>query len=254
MTRPSLLDLENHADFIKRHIGPTVKQQAEMAQAVGYESLDALIDDTVPAAIRLQAPMALPGAQTEQAVITRLKAIAAKNVVNRSFIGTGYHDTYTPAVIQRNVLENPGWYTAYTPYQPEISQGRLEALLTYQQMVMDLTGMELANASMLDEGTAAAEAMTLLQRVNKKNPPSRYRFRGVRKNGETIYLEVDAREMEEEGKIAGTRAYLWDITKRVKVEESIKKHKAMLDGMKTVETALQTPKKPKKGRKKKGKK
>ena len=169
MTRPSLLDLENHADFIKRHIGPSVKQQAEMAQAIGYESLDALIDDTVPEAIRLQAPMDLPGAQTEQAVIARLKAIAAKNVVNRSFIGTGYHDTYTPAVIQRNVLENPGWYTAYTPYQPEISQGRLEALLTYQQMVMDLTGMELANASMLDEGTAAAEAMTLMQRVNKKN-------------------------------------------------------------------------------------
>jgi len=169
MTRPSLCDLENHADFIKRHIGPTVKQQAEMAQAIGYDSLDELIDDTVPDAIRLKAPMDLPGAKTEQAVIARLRAIAAKNVVNRSFIGTGYHDTYTPAVIQRNVLENPGWYTAYTPYQPEISQGRLEALLTYQQMVMDLTGMELANASMLDEGTAAAEAMTLLQRVNKKN-------------------------------------------------------------------------------------
>ena len=169
MSRPSLFDLENHSDFIQRHIGPTVKQQQEMAQVLGYDTLDALIDDTVPAAIRRQAPMNLPEAQTEQAVIAKLKSLAQQNVVNKSYIGTGYHDTFTPAVIQRNVLENPGWYTAYTPYQPEISQGRLEALLSYQQMVMDLTGMELANASMLDEGTAAAEAMTLLQRVNKKN-------------------------------------------------------------------------------------
>ena len=113
--------------------------------------------------------MDLPGAQTEQAVIARLRELAEQNIVNKSFIGTGYHDTYTPPVIQRNVLENPGWYTAYTPYQPEISQGRLEALLTFQQMILDLTGMDLANASMLDEGTAAAEAMTLLHRVNKKN-------------------------------------------------------------------------------------
>ncbi|MEH6585682.1 MAG: aminomethyl-transferring glycine dehydrogenase [Halioglobus sp.] len=169
MSRPSLLDLENHSDFIQRHIGPTVKQQQEMAQVLGYNSLDALIDDTVPAAIRRQAPMDLPGAQTEQAVIEKLKSLAQQNIVNKSYIGTGYHDTFTPAVIQRNVLENPGWYTAYTPYQPEISQGRLEALLSFQQMIMDLTGMELANGSMLDEGTAAAEAMTLLQRVNKKN-------------------------------------------------------------------------------------
>jgi glycine cleavage system P protein (glycine dehydrogenase) len=169
MSRPSLFELENHSDFIQRHIGPTVKQQREMAQALGYASLDALIDDTVPASIRRTAPMDLPGAQTEQAVIDKLQSLARQNVVNKSFIGTGYYDTYTPAVIQRNVLENPGWYTAYTPYQPEISQGRLEALLTYQQMIMDLTGMDLANGSMLDEGTAAAEAMTLLHRVNKKN-------------------------------------------------------------------------------------
>ncbi|TXS91939.1 aminomethyl-transferring glycine dehydrogenase [Parahaliea maris] len=169
MSRPSLVELENHQDFIQRHIGPTVKQQQAMAEALGYQSLDALIDDTVPAAIRRQQPMDLPGAQTEQDVIRKLRELADQNQVFKSFIGTGYHNTYTPAVIQRNVLENPGWYTAYTPYQPEISQGRLEALLTFQQMVMDLTGMELANASMLDEGTAAAEAMTLLQRVNKKN-------------------------------------------------------------------------------------
>jgi len=169
MSRPSLHDLENHADFIQRHIGPSVKQQAEMARAMGYESLDALIDDTVPAGIRRGDDMDLPGAQSEQAVVRRLRELAGQNIINRSFIGMGYHDTWTPAVIQRNVLENPGWYTAYTPYQPEISQGRLEALLTFQQMIMDLTGMDLANASLLDEGTAAAEAMTMLHRVNKKN-------------------------------------------------------------------------------------
>ncbi len=169
MSRESLFELEHHQEFIQRHIGPSKQQQQDMAQAVGYDSLDALIDATVPAAIRRTEPMDLPGAQTEQAVIARLRELAAMNVVNESYIGTGYSNTYTPPVIQRNVLENPGWYTAYTPYQPEISQGRLEALLTYQQMVMDLTGMDLANASMLDEGTAAAEAMTLMQRVNKKN-------------------------------------------------------------------------------------
>ena len=174
MSRPSLFDLENHSDFIQRHIGPTARQQTEMAQAIGYNSLDALIDDTVPVAIRRKQPMDLPGAQTEQAVIARLRKLAGQNIVNTSYIGCGYHDTYTPPVIQRNVLENPGWYTAYTPYQPEISQGRLEALLTFQQVILDLTGMDLANASMLDEATAAAEAMTLLQRVNKKNRSNRF--------------------------------------------------------------------------------
>ncbi|MDG1944920.1 MAG: aminomethyl-transferring glycine dehydrogenase [Halioglobus sp.] len=169
MSRPSLFDLENHSDFIQRHIAPTAKQQSEMAQTLGYDSMDALIDDTVPATIRSEQPLQISGAKTEQEVVARLREFASLNTVNRSFIGTGYHDTITPPVIQRNVLENPGWYTAYTPYQPEISQGRLEALLTFQQMILDLTGMDLANASMLDESTAAAEAMTLLQRVNKKN-------------------------------------------------------------------------------------
>jgi glycine dehydrogenase len=172
MTRLSLSELEHSQEFVGRHIGPTPAQQAEMARLLGFDSLDALIDATVPARIRNQAPMDLAAPQTEQAVLARLRAIAGKNRVLKSYIGTGYHDTYTPAVIQRNVLENPGWYTAYTPYQPEISQGRLEALLTFQQAIMDLTGMELANASMLDEGTAAAEAMTLMQRVNKKNRSS----------------------------------------------------------------------------------
>lgn len=169
MSHASLSDLENHQDFIQRHIGPTPKQQTTMAKALGYDSLEDLIEDTVPSAIRLEQPMNLPGAQSEQAVISKLRRLAQKNILNKSFIGTGYYDTYTPTVIQRNVLENPGWYTSYTPYQPEISQGRLEALLTFQQMILDLTGMELANASMLDEATAAAESMTLLQRVNKRN-------------------------------------------------------------------------------------
>ncbi|MEH6610339.1 MAG: aminomethyl-transferring glycine dehydrogenase [Halioglobus sp.] len=169
MTRESLFELEHHQEFIQRHIGPSEQQQQDMAQILGYNSLDALIDATVPAAIRSSTPMDLPGPETEQSVIARLRKLAELNIVNTSYIGTGYSNTYTPPVIQRNVLENPGWYTAYTPYQPEIAQGRLEALLTYQQMIMDLTGMELANASMLDEGTAAAEAMTLMQRVNKKN-------------------------------------------------------------------------------------
>src|SRR5210317_1698086 len=169
MSRPSLFELENHSDFIQRHMGPAVKQQTEMAQALGYDNLDALIDATVPSAIRREQPMDLPDAQSEQAVISRLRQLAEQNIVNKSFIGTGYHATYTPPVIQRNVLENPGWYTAYTPYQPEISQGRLEALLTYQQVIMDMTCMPLANASMLDEASAAAEAMTLLNRVNKKS-------------------------------------------------------------------------------------
>ena len=135
MTSQSLFDLENHAEFIQRHIGPTTEQQSDMARALGYENLDALIDQTVPAAIRLKQPMDLPDARSERAVLEKLRALAARNVVNKSFIGAGYHDTWTPAVIQRNVLENPGWYTAYTPYQPEISQGRLEVLLTFQQMV-----------------------------------------------------------------------------------------------------------------------
>ena len=140
-----------------------------MARLLGYETVDALIDTAVPEAIRESEPLNLDGPQREVDVLARLRAMASQNEIYRSHIGMGYYNCWTPAVIQRNVLENPGWYTAYTPYQAEISQGRLEALLTYQQMVMDLTGMELANASMLDEATAAAEAMTLLQRVNRKS-------------------------------------------------------------------------------------
>jgi glycine dehydrogenase len=147
--------------FAQRHIGVNEQQITEMLQILGVDSLDALIEQTVPAAIRLHKPLQLPAAQSEAAALARLKAIAKQNQVYRSFIGRGYSNCITPAVILRNVLENPGWYTAYTPYQAEIAQGRLEALLNYQTMVVDLTGLEIANSSLLDEGTAAAEAMSM---------------------------------------------------------------------------------------------
>jgi len=160
--------------FAGRHIGPTPEQQQEMVSCMGFDSLNTLIDATVPEAIRQRNGLALPTALSEAEAIAKLRLYADQNVLKRSLIGMGYYDTLTPTVIQRNVLENPGWYTAYTPYQPEISQGRLEVLLTYQQVVMDLTGMDLANASLLDEATAAAEAMTLLQRVNKRCRSQRF--------------------------------------------------------------------------------
>ncbi|MFT3930297.1 MAG: aminomethyl-transferring glycine dehydrogenase [Spongiibacteraceae bacterium] len=166
LPKNSLLSTES---FAPRHIGPSSAQLTEMLKAVGATSLQQLMESTVPDAILRRDTMDLPAALSEQQALAKLRAIAAQNKVFRSHIGMGYYDTFTPTVILRNVLENPGWYTAYTPYQPEISQGRLEALLTYQQVVLDLTGMELANASLLDEGTAAAEAMTLVQRVNKKS-------------------------------------------------------------------------------------
>src|SRR5580704_15063336 len=147
--------------FVHRHIGPDDADLAEMLRAVHASSLDELIEDTVPNSIRLRRPLDLPPAKTEHELLEAAHEIAGKNEVWRSFIGMGYSDCVTPPVILRNVLENPGWYTQYTPYQAEISQGRLEALLNFQTMVMDLTGFEIANASLLDEGTAAAEAMTM---------------------------------------------------------------------------------------------
>ncbi|MCA9840270.1 MAG: hypothetical protein KC422_25390, partial [Trueperaceae bacterium] len=151
----------NLSDFVPRHIGPSDAEQQEMLAALQLSSLDDLVEQTVPASILLTEDLALPAGKAEHEVLAELKAIAAKNKINKSFIGMGYYNTHLPAVIKRNVLENPGWYTAYTPYQAEIAQGRLEALLNYQQMIIDLTGMEIANASLLDEATAAAEAMTL---------------------------------------------------------------------------------------------
>src|SRR5450631_3264499 len=161
----TLRDLE--APFSDRHIGPGADEQAAMLDALGLASLDELADRTVPASIRDRDPLDLPAAGDETVVLDELRTLADRNTVLVSLLGGGYADTITPPVILRNVLENPAWYTAYTPYQPEISQGRLEALLNFQTMVCDLTGFAVANASMLDEATAAAEAMTLCQRVGK---------------------------------------------------------------------------------------
>lgn len=162
----SLTELENHGGFIERHIGPSEAEIAAMLTTIGAASLDDLVAQTVPASILLDHPIDLPAPRAEHEALAELKAMASQNRLSRSFIGMGYADTLTPAVILRNVLENPGWYTAYTPYQAEIAQGRLEALLNYQQVIIDLTGLPLANASLLDEATAAAEAMAMARRVS----------------------------------------------------------------------------------------
>jgi glycine dehydrogenase len=159
--------LSHPPDFPRRHIGPNPDESRQMLDLLGHPSLDALIDKAVPSQIRLNRPLSLPAAKSEYEVLASLKEIAAQNQVYRSFIGMGYHDCITPPVIQRNILENPGWYTQYTPYQAEISQGRLEALLNFQTMVIDLTGLEVANASLLDEATAAAEAMTMCHGIKE---------------------------------------------------------------------------------------
>lgn len=153
--------------FVNRHVDPTPDEIDQMLKALGFSSLDALIDETVPSSIRLQKDLNLPAAKSEHEALKQLKSIAQQNQVFRSLIGMGYYDCITPAAIQRNILENPGWYTAYTPYQPEIAQGRLEALLNFQTMISDLTGLEIANASLLDEATAAAEAMSMSLGVSK---------------------------------------------------------------------------------------
>ncbi|WP_461481404.1 aminomethyl-transferring glycine dehydrogenase [Porticoccus sp.] len=163
----SLAELTHSNEFIHRHIGPSAEDQQVMLTALGYHSMGAFIDAVVPGSIRSGQPLALAESCSEQQALAELKAIAAENRVMKSFIGQGYYNCFTPNVILRNVLENPAWYTAYTPYQPEISQGRLEALLNFQTMITDLTGMDLASASLLDEGTAAAEAMTLCMRMAK---------------------------------------------------------------------------------------
>jgi glycine dehydrogenase len=165
--------------FAARHIGPSSAERAEMAEVAGYEGVGALIDAAVPAKIRTDRPLGLPPALSEVDALARLRELASGNQVLTSMIGLGYYGTVTPGVILRNVLENPGWYTAYTPYQPEISQGRLEALLNFQTMVSDLTGLPVANASLLDEGTAAAEAMTLAHRV------------APRGSGDTFLVDAD---------------------------------------------------------------
>ncbi|MEC8485274.1 MAG: glycine dehydrogenase (aminomethyl-transferring), partial [Pseudomonadota bacterium] len=161
-------DLLGKDEFIARHIGPDANEQQSMLNTLGFDSLDLLIENTIPNAIRLANLDMSKQPVSENEALSQLKEIAGRNKVARSYIGMGYHDTFVPTPILRNLLENPGWYTAYTPYQPEISQGRLEALLNFQQVIIDLTGMEISNASLLDEATAAAEAMTLMQRSSKK--------------------------------------------------------------------------------------
>jgi glycine dehydrogenase len=161
-----------HGSFQSRHIGPDAAERDQMLAVIGVTSLDTLIEQTVPPDIRLSAPLDLPAGESEYDYLRRLRGIAARNRVFRSYIGHGYYDCITPAVILRNVLENPGWYTPYTPYQAEIAQGRLESLLNFQTMVRDLAGMDIATASLLDEGTAAAEAMTMFHRVQAKKAPA----------------------------------------------------------------------------------
>jgi glycine dehydrogenase len=166
-TSPSLSQLHDPNAFLRRHLGPDAAEQQAMLQSLGVASRTELIEQTVPPVIRLNRALDLPAALSEEAVLAKLKGYAERNQIWTSLIGMGYHGTITPNVILRNVLENPGWYTAYTPYQPEIAQGRLEALLNFQQMTIDLTGLAMANASLLDEATAAAEAMALAKRIAK---------------------------------------------------------------------------------------
>ena len=170
----TLSQLEHHGAFIERHIGPSQEQQAAMLSAIGASSLSELIASIVPADIQLPSPPAVGDALTEHLALAELKAIASQNQRYKSFIGMGYTPVLTPPVILRNMLENPGWYTAYTPYQPEVSQGRLEALLNFQQLTLDLTGLDIASASLLDEATAAAEAMAMAKRVSKLKNANRF--------------------------------------------------------------------------------
>jgi glycine dehydrogenase len=170
----TLSQLENRGAFIERHIGPDAQQQQEMLKTVGADSLNALIGQIVPKDIQLATPPQVGEATTEFAALAELKAIAGLNKRYKSYIGMGYTNVQLPPVILRNMLENPGWYTAYTPYQPEVSQGRLEALLNFQQVTLDLTGMDIASASLLDEATAAAEAMAMAKRVSKLKNANRF--------------------------------------------------------------------------------
>lgn len=175
------IDVHFTEEFKNRHIGPDKKQTREMLSRLGVGSIEELIDQTIPKNIRLKKDLELPEAKTERKYIEHIRKVFSQNKVNRSFIGMGYYNTYLPPVIQRNILENPGWYTAYTPYQAEIAQGRLEALMNFQTMVSDLTGMDLANASLLDEGTAAAEAMYMLSAVQK----------GTKKKARTFFVSKE---------------------------------------------------------------
>lgn len=163
------ISYHNLEKFQNRQIGPNASERDEMLKEIGCTSLDQLIDETVPKQIRLSKPLKIPQGMQEYEYLELARRLARKNKIFKSFIGLGYYDTITPSVILRNIFENPGWYTQYTPYQAEIAQGRLEALLNFQTMVSDLTGMEISNASLLDEATAAAEAMTMLYRLRSRD-------------------------------------------------------------------------------------
>ena len=154
-------------EFINRHIGPSSEDQKKILEYIGSNSLDQLIEDTVPKNILLKENLKIDNSLSESEALKKLKLISQKNETFRNFIGMGYYNCFTPHVVLRNILENPGWYTSYTPYQPEVAQGRLEMLLNFQQLVIDFTGMDIANASLLDEATAAAEAVGLAQRISK---------------------------------------------------------------------------------------
>src|SRR5215831_12544711 len=172
MNAPLKHTSEAATTFVRRHIGPSPRDVDAMLESVGAKSLTELMGQTLPASIRQKAPLDLGRALSETEALAHMRDLAAQNQVFTSLIGTGYSGTILPAVIQRNILENPAWYTAYTPYQPEISQGRLEALFNFQTMICDLTGLDVANASLLDEGTAAAEAMALAERSAKADTKS----------------------------------------------------------------------------------
>ncbi len=190
--RPTLDDLSAGVPFANRHIGLAAVDQAKMLSTLGYASVDALLSAAVPASIWLDEALNLPAAGTEAGVTAELREYAARNRPMAQMIGLGYYDTVTPPVIRRNVLENPSWYTAYTPYQPEISQGRLEALLTFQTMIEDLTGLPIANASLLDESTAAAEAMTLCRRASKAPKEAAFLVDKGRRRGQWSALALTA--------------------------------------------------------------
>src|SRR4026208_1937559 len=164
------------ATFADRHIAPSAEETVQMLRELGFENLDALVDATVPKNIRLDRTLDLPKAKSENEALTELRALSSKNKVARNFTGAGYSDTITPPVIQRNILESPGWYTAYTPYQAELAQGRLEALLNFQTTVTDLTALDIANASLLDEATAATEAMLMLDHARPHGEQGRHKF------------------------------------------------------------------------------
>jgi glycine dehydrogenase len=208
-----LTDLETHMPFVRRHVGPGEAQTDHMVSTLGRTSLDAVIDEAVPAVIRMGSRLSLPPALSEVEVVDELRAIAAKNRPMVQMIGLGYYDTFTPAVIQRRVLENPGWYTAYTPYQPEISQGRLEALLNFQTMIEDLTALPTANASLLDEATAVAEAMTIAVRATRSSQqlvvdsdvfPQTLAV--LKTRARPLGIEIEVRDLRAEGLPAGDLA------------------------------------------------